>query len=156
MGIFKKLPRWFECTAGRSGLRTTGLERLQCNRKWGPAVRRSKANKEARLVERKVCFILDASNRRGGRTSVQRATPHHWRSVGKSFYRWREGLHVETAQSALTVILKLVIGGLTSVILILLSTINLQFQGWFVPISLRPILIIVAAYVMATVWSSCS
>ena len=29
--------------------------------------------------------------------------------VGKSFYRLREGLHAETAQSALTVILKLVI-----------------------------------------------
>ena len=37
-----------------------------CNQKWGPAARSSKANKEARLVERKVCFILDASNRGGG------------------------------------------------------------------------------------------
>ena len=61
------------------------------------------------------------------------------------------GLHAETAQSALTVILKLVIGGLTSVVLIVLSTVSLQFQGWFVPISLRPVLGIVAAYVMATV-----
>ena len=33
-----------------------------CNRKWGPAARGSKANKEARLVERKVCFISDAGN----------------------------------------------------------------------------------------------
>ena len=33
---------------------------------------------------------------------------------------------------------------------------NLQFQDQFVPISLRPIPGIVAAYVMATVWSSCS
>ena len=48
-----------------------------CNRKWGPAARRSKANKEARLVERRVCFVLDASNRDwgGGRTPVQR--PKH-------------------------------------------------------------------------------
>ena len=52
--------------------------------------------------------------------------------------------------------MKLVIGGLTSVILIVLSTVNLQFQGRFVPISLRSVLGIVAAYVMATVWSSCS
>ena len=59
-------------------------------------------------------------------------------------------------ESALTVILKLVIGGLTSVILIVLSKINLQFQGCVFPISLRPVLRNVAAYVMATVWSSCS
>ena len=44
-------------------------------------------------------------------------------------------LCVETAESAVTVILKLVIGGLTSVILIVLSTVTLQFQGWFVSIS---------------------
>ena len=67
-----------------------------------------------------------------------------------------KGLRAETAQSALTVILKLVIGGLTSVILIVLSTVSLQFQGQFVPISSRAVLRIVATYVMATVWSSCS
>ena len=65
-------------------------------------------------------------------------------------------LHAETAQSALTVILKLVISGLISVILIVLSMVDLQFQGWFVPISLRPTFTILAAYVMATVWLSCS
>ena len=32
------------------------------------------------------------------------------------------------------------------------GTVNLQFQGWFVSISLRPVLRIVTAYVMATVW----
>ena len=37
-----------------------------------------------------------------------------------------------------------------------LSTVHLQFQGWLLPISVRPILRIVAAYVMAIVWSSCS
>ena len=62
----------------------------------------------------------------------------------------------KTAQSALTVILKLVTGGLMSVILIVLSAVSLQFQGRFVPISLRPVLGIVAASVMATVWSSWS
>ena len=58
---------------------------------------------------------------------VQRPTPpsppRH--SVGKSFHR-RRGLHAETAQSALMVILKLVTGGLTSIILIVLSTVNLR------------------------------
>ena len=38
-------------------------------------------------------------------------------------------LYAETAQSSLTVILKLVIHGLTIIILIVLDTINLQFQG---------------------------
>ena len=48
------------------------------------------------------------------------------------------------------------IGDLTSVILIVLNTVNLQFQGWFVLISLRPLVRIVAVYIMATVWSSYS
>ena len=59
---------------------------------------------------------------------------------GKSFSRQREGLHAKTVQSALTVIWKLVIGGLTSIILNVLSTVSLQFQDLFVPIFLRPVL----------------
>ena len=74
----------------------------------------------------------------------------------RAFIGGGKGLHVETVQSALTAILKSVIGGLTSILLIVLSTVNLQFKGQFVPISLRPVLGIVAAYVMATVCSSCS
>ena len=56
----------------------------------------------------------------------------------------------ETAQSALTVIFKLVISGLTIVMLIVLNTV------WFVSISLRPILGTVAAYVTGTVWPPCN
>ena len=63
---------------------------------------------------------------------------------------------MQKQQSSLIVILKLVISGLTSIILIVLGTVNHQFQGLFVSISLRPILKIVAAHVMSTVWSSCS
>jgi len=70
---------------------------------------------------------------------VQRLTPPTTIG-GKSFYRQREGLHAKTAQSALTIILKLVIGGLTSIILNVLSTVSLQFQNLFVPIFLRPVL----------------
>ena len=66
------------------------------------------------------------------------------------------GLHAETAQSTLAVIFKLVIGALISVILVVLGTVNLQFQSNAVSISLRPFLGTVAAYVMAMVWSSCS
>ena len=40
---------------------------------------------------------------------------------------------------------------LTSVILIVISTVRLQFQGQLVTISLRSVLGTVAAYVMATV-----
>ena len=50
------------------------------------------------------------------------------------------GGYMQKQQSALTVIWKLIIGGLILVILIALSTVNLHFQGWFVPISLGPIL----------------
>ena len=46
--------------------------------------------------------------------------------------------------------------GLTSIKLIVLSKVSLQFQGWFASISWRPILGIVTAYVMAMIWSSCS
>ena len=63
---------------------------------------------------------------------------------------------MQKEQSALIVILKLVISGLTSIIWIVLDTVSVQFQGPFVPISLRPVLRIVAAYVRTTVWSSCS
>ena len=34
---------------------------------WGPAARRSKANKEARLVERRLCLMLDAGSLEAGR-----------------------------------------------------------------------------------------
>ena len=63
------------------------------------------------------------------------------------------GLHTETTQSSLTDHL---ISGLTSVILIVLGTVSLQFQGLFVPISLRPVFGIAAASATGTIWSSCS
>lgn len=51
--------------------------------------------------------------------------------------------------------LEVVKGGLASIILIALSTVNRQFQGWLVPVSLKPFLGIVAAYITAAVWPSC-
>ena len=71
-------------------------------------------------------------------------SPHlHWQPVDKSFYRWREGATWRNCTVS-SVILKLIFGGLISIILIALSVVNLQFQGQFIPISLRPILRIVA------------
>ena len=124
------------------------------------------------------CWLLRGW-RGGWRTPVQRQTSptdHQW---VRAFVDGGKGRHAEKAQSALTVILKLVTGGLISVFLCglhvcLLSlqscltlcnprennppgssvhglnTVNLQFQGQFVPISLRTVLGIVATYVMAT------
>ena len=65
---------------------------------------------------------------------------------------WGVGLLAETVQSALTVIFTLVISGMTCIISIVPGTVNLQFQGPFVLISLRPFLRIVAAHVLGTVW----
>ena len=61
-------------------------------------------------MERKVSFVLDASNRGGGRTLVQRPTPPRVppdKQGARAFTDGGRGLHVETAQSALTVMLKL-------------------------------------------------
>ena len=69
-------------------------------------------------------------------------------SGARAFIDRRRGLHVETAESALTSIFRLVIGSLISSILVVLGTVYLQFQGLFVPISLRPVLGIVTAYVV--------
>ena len=88
--------------------------------------------------------------------SVQRPTPFTDNQWGNSLYRLREGLQLETAQSAPTVVLKLSTRGLTSVTLMVLGAVDLQFQGRFVPVSLRPVFRIVAVYVTATAWSSCS
>ena len=60
---------------------------------------------------------------------------------------------MQKQESVLTVILNLVISGLTSFILVVLGTVNLQFQGLFVSVSLRPILKIVTASIVGR---SCS
>ena len=81
----------------------------------------------------------------------------HWHSVGQNFYSRRrrcigreKRLHVETAPSSYN----WSCSGLISVILIVSKAVSFQFQGQFIPVSLRPVLRIVAAYVMATFWSS--
>ena len=49
-------------------------------------------NREARFVERKLCFILGAGHRGFvGADICPKAGVHHWQSVGWSFYRQREG-----------------------------------------------------------------
>ena len=101
----------------------------------GPAAHLSKASRQSKLVERKVCFISDASRwcrEEDGHLSKGWFPPSgsHW---SKSFYRQKEGTYAETAQSVQTVIFKLIICGLTSMILVVLGTVNLQFQVHLFP-----------------------
>ena len=56
---------------------------------------------------------------------------------------WGQGLHAEQHRQLWQSSWKWSCHGLTSIILTVLRTVNLQFQGQFVPISLRPVLRIV-------------
>ena len=63
-------------------------------------------------------------------TSVQKPTPLHWKPVGQEPLQTEMivVLYAETAQSALAVIFKLVISGLTHVILIVLCTLVFSYR----------------------------
>ena len=104
----------------------------------GPPACCFKASKQVRLVERKVSFISDADNWRGrwrvtdicpkaDSALPPQPPPPSPQGEGENFYRQSIGewLHAETAQSSLTVIFKLVITGLTTIILVVLGTVNL-------------------------------
>ena len=82
-----------------------------------------------------------------------KANPHPYLDDlgARGFIDRERELHAETAQLALTFIWKLVIGAPIRIILIVLSVVNLQFQGQVCSISLRPVLGTVAVYIMATV-----
>ena len=84
-------------------------------------------------MERTVCFIFEAGKKgRGGQIPVQRPTlpaPTPYNRGARAFINGGRGPRAETAQSALTVILKWVTGGLTNVILVVLRTATLQFHG---------------------------
>ena len=102
----------------------------------GLAAHLPKANKQFKVVERKVCFISYASRwcrEEGGHLSKDwfPSSGSHW---GKSFYRQKEGAYAETGQSVPTVIFKLIICGLTIMILVVLGTVNLQFQVHLFPL----------------------
>ena len=123
-----------------------------------------KARKQARVVERKVRFISDVGNwwvvdicpeahfcpqplpdKQGMRAFIE---------GGGSGWMGRATCRNSIVFSK--VIFRLVIIGLTSIILLVLGSVNLQFQGPFFPISLWPVLKIVAAHVLGAGWSSCS
>ena len=123
----------------------------------GPAAPHSKASKQARLVERKGCFISGASSWWGRVVNIcpKADSPHDKQGVRASIDRV-EGVTCRNSTVISNRRLQLVISGLTSVILVVLGTVNLQFWGALVPVSLQSVLGIVAAQVLGTVWSSCS
>ena len=111
-------------------------------------------------MERKVCFFSDAGTWGGGGwwTFVQRLTPPHDKQGVRAFIDRVAGAERGITCRNSTVItnshLQLVISGLTSIILVALGTVNLQFWDALVPISLQSVLRIVAAQTLGTVWSS--
>ena len=95
---------------------------------WKPILKRQV------LVVRKVALFQRPATERESGLMPKGQFPQCW-SGGKSFKEeFQEcasrgsGLHAETAKSAVTVILKLVIVGLIDIILFVLSTVNLQFR----------------------------
>ena len=122
------------------------------------------SNTERQVLDRRKDNFIEKGDNPGEKVDLcsKETTPHcqqrtrDFKEVFQGCVGGERRLHAETSQSALTIILKLVISGLISVIFIVLSTVNLQFQGWFVPISLRPAFTILAAYVMAIARLSCS
>ncbi|CAN0551180.1 unnamed protein product [Rangifer tarandus platyrhynchus] len=128
-----KRARCHESTEASSGQPHAGHQNLLPKGEWWDlAARCSKANKQATLVERKVCFTSDAGNMMGRVVNIcpKARPPLHPNKQGVRAFMDRlesRGQRIETAQSSLTVIFKLIISGLNSIILVVLGTVNLQF-----------------------------
>ena len=96
----------------------------------GPDACPSKANKQARSVERKVCFEVLVTLGGGWRISVQRLTPSPDKHGVRAFID-RVGDAV-TCRNSIVVSnshLQSAISGLTSIILLVLGKVSLQFWG---------------------------
>ena len=104
---------------------------------WGLAAHHSKGNKQATLVERKVYFRFSDWQGREGVCPKADSPPDN---RGQELLQTGRGLLAKAAQSSQIVIFRLVLGGLTSITLAVLGTVNLQLQGQFLSVSLRPIL----------------
>lgn len=108
----------------------------------GLAACHTKAIKEAMFWKWKCasfCMLTAEAWGRCGHLAKGWLPPHPTQPVGKSFYRWR-GLHAKTAQSALRIILKLIVWRPDQCHLLALSTAGLQFQSQLALTSLRPFL----------------
>ena len=131
--------------------------RISGYQKWGPAACGLKAKKRGKVGGKKSLLYFGYwQPGEDGLLSTGCLPPHpliayQW---ARALYRQRERAMCRNSNQLCQSSWNWSCGGLISVILIVLSTVNLQFQSWFVSISLRPVLGIVAAYVMATVCSS--
>ena len=83
------------------------------------------------------CRPLDGGAEGGGHLS-KADFPSPGNQWGMNFYRQKSGLG--DYMQNLTVIFRLVVSGLTGIILVVLGTVNFQFQSPFVPISLWSVL----------------
>ena len=92
-----------------------------------------------------------APGRVGGRHLSKAQLPLPLTISGQELLRQREGATYRNSTVSSNSGLETAIGGLTIIILIVFSTVDLQFQVWFVSISLRPVLRIMAVHVVATV-----
>ena len=111
---------------------TLPLEGSLCNQKWGLAAQQSIKRSGWRNGKLAV-FQMPGWHLWGRQPPLTLPVPPPVRA-GAFAVRGR-GLQAETAPPALTGVLRSVIGGLTSVILIISGTVGLQFRGWFVPVS---------------------
>ena len=104
-----------------------------------------KSDKQARLVERKVCCVLDASNCKewdgGGLSKIH---SHCQQAGAESSYRWAgmgAGRGATCRNSTVSLDSRPGIGHQWSdQNHLVLGIVNLQFQGQFFPISLWPVL----------------
>ena len=115
------------------------------NWKWGSAAHHPKpikiAGKESLLYFG--CWQPSSGGSVGGCVSKDQLLPCSSQGA-RDIIEWGKGLMCWNSRVSSDGHLE--IGGLTSVILIVLRTVNLQFRVQFVPVSLRPIFGIVAAY----------
>ena len=77
-----------------------------------------------------------------------------WQLGGGELYRQSRGATCRNSIVISNSHFQTVISGLASFILVVLGSVNLQFLGPFVSISLQPIIKIVAVHVLSIVWSS--
>ena len=109
-------------------------------------------------MERNIRFISDAGNWEVGVVDIcPKANSSYPTPVNRQWVRDRVGEGVTSRKR--TVIsnshLQLIMSCLTNVILVVSVTVNLQFRGALLPVSLCSILGIVAAQVLDIAWSSC-
>ena len=130
-------------TLKRFGPLSVNLKRCVCcivKRKENSKLQRKTASMSALLPKGQCGLWLRAQHtpvsRPGGGKACPKADSPHPRQAGReSLHRQGRGRepHAETAPSAVTVIFRLAIDGLTSAIVVVLATVNLQFRGHLFP-----------------------